>query len=468
MRDTVFHCDDALADFRTGLTEPGVLQRLRDGLIGEGAPIKTPFGTKALVYADYTASGRALWQVERFMLERVLPYYANSHTEGSFCGAYISQLRRVARATVAHACGADDRHAVVFCGSGATAGLNRLVALLGAGPGRRVILGPYEHHSNILPWRESGAEVIELGEDAGGGPDRAALAHALATGPEGARTICAFSAASNVTGVIADVTGITRQVKQAGARMVWDYAGGGPYLPIRMVPAPDAPIDAIVISPHKFVGGPGASGVLILRRDAPVLQRPSWPGGGTVRFVSSYGHDYNDELDVREEAGTPNITGDIRAALAFIVKDVVGEARIARRNLALLTAVEKAWRNHKNIDVLAPEGAKRLPVFPFRIRHPAGGYLHHQEVTRHLSDAYGIQARGGCACAGPYVHRLLEIDAAGSDRARHAILSGDERAKPGFVRLNLSVLMDAEKVRYIIDSVLNLADQAPDLAGTDR
>ena len=466
MRDTVFQTDDPFAAFRALLSGPGALRQLRQGLIGEGVPIETAHGTKPLIYADYTASGRALWQVERFMLDRVLPYYANSHTEGSFCGAYVSRLRRAARAIVARACGAGDAHAVIFCGAGATAGLNRLVTLLGVGQGLRVILGPYEHHSNILPWRESGAEVIELDEALGGGPDRSALAQALTTGPEGARTICAFSAVSNVTGVISDVAGITRQVKAAGARMVWDYAGGGPYLPIRMRPAPEAEIDAIVLSPHKFAGGPGASGVLILRRDAPVLSRPSWPGGGTVRFVSPRGHDYNAELEVREEAGTPNITGDIRSALAFIVKDALGEARIARRNRALLKAGERAWRDHPRIDLLAPPGAPRLPVFPFRIRDGAGGFLHHQQVTRLLSDAYGIQARGGCACAGPYVHRLLGIDAAISERMRRAILAGDERAKPGFVRLNLSVLMDAAKVRYILDSVIDLAERALELAET--
>jgi selenocysteine lyase/cysteine desulfurase len=466
MRDTVFQTDDPFAAFRQSLSAPGSLRRLRQGLIGEGVPIETPLGTKPLIYADYTASGRALWQVERFMLDRVLPYYANSHTEGSFCGAYVSRLRGAARATIARACGAGDAHAVIFCGAGATAGINRLVALLGAGRGTRVILGPYEHHSNILPWRESGAEVIELNEASGGGPDLSALARALATGPEETRTICAFSAASNVTGVIADVARITCQVKAAGARMVWDYAGGGPYLPIRMRPAPGAEIDAVVLSPHKFAGGPGASGVLILRRDAPVIARPSWPGGGTVRFVSPGGHDYNSELEVREEAGTPNITGDIRAALAFIVKDALGEARIARRNRALLEAGERAWRSHPLIELLAPPDTDRLPVFPFRIRDGAGGHLHHQDVTRLLSDAYGIQARGGCACAGPYVHRLLGIDAASSERTRRAILAGDERAKPGFVRLNLSVLMDATKVNYILDSVIDLAEHALEHADT--
>ncbi|MDP5348326.1 MAG: aminotransferase class V-fold PLP-dependent enzyme, partial [Paracoccaceae bacterium] len=187
---------------------------LRAGLIGEGVMIDGPFGPKPLVYADYTASGRALMQVERFVLEQVLPFYANSHTEASFCGAHMTRLRAAARATIARLCGAGPDHAVIFCGAGATAGINRLVSLLGADDAAtpvRVILGPYEHHSNILPWRESGAEIMTLPEAPAGGPDPVALDLALRTAP--GRVICAFSAASNITGILADVEGLTRQVK---------------------------------------------------------------------------------------------------------------------------------------------------------------------------------------------------------------------------------------------------------------
>lgn len=444
------------------------LAALRTGLIGEGVMIDGGFGPKPLIYADYTASGRALRQVETFVMEHVLPHYANSHTEASFCGARMTQMRRAARAVVAQSCGAGPEHAVVFCGAGATAGINRLVALLGAGPGARVILGPYEHHSNLLPWRESGAEVIDLGEDPAGGPDRAGLARALEQAPAGGRVICAFSAASNVTGQIADVTALSRQVRAAGARMVWDYAGGGPYLPIAMTPAPGAEIDAVVISPHKFVGGPGASGVMILRRDAVVTDRPSSPGGGTVRFVSPQTHDYSPHIEAREEAGTPNVIGDIRAALAFLVKDCIGTQAMARRNLHLVDRALRAWSGQPQIDLLGRADRNRLPILAFRVRDGRGGFVHHQLVTRMLSDRFGIQARGGCACAGPYVHRLLGIDAAGSATLRQAILSGQEMEKPGFVRLNLSPLMTDDKVNTILSSVIALSQEAPDMAAQYR
>ncbi len=455
---------DLFSPFRSVLAAAYPIAALRTGLIGEGAMIDGGFGPRPLVYADYTASGRALRQVETFVIDHVLPYYANSHTEASFCGGRMTQMRRQARAIIARSCGAGPGHAVVFCGSGATAGINRLVALLGAGPGARVILGPYEHHSNLLPWRESGAEVIELAEDPSGGPDRSALAHALASAPRGARVICAFSAASNITGEIADVPGLTRQVRQAGARIVWDYAGGGPYLPIAMSQGPGAEIDAIVVSPHKFVGGPGASGVMILRRDAVVADQPTWPGGGTVRFVSPDSHDYSPRVESREEAGTPNVIGDLRAALAFLVKDRIGPAFMAERGAEATRQVQAAWGHQPRIDLLGPPGRARLPIFAFRIRDGQGGFVHHQLITRMLSDHFGVQARGGCACAGPYVHRLLGITADASARLRAAILAGAEIEKPGFVRLNLSPLMTAEKVQTILDAVLTLAGQAPALA----
>jgi selenocysteine lyase/cysteine desulfurase len=227
-----------------------------------------------------------------------------------------------------------------------------------------------------------------------------------------------------------------------------------------MSPAADAEIDAIVVSPHKFIGGPGASGVLIVRRDAVTATKPSWPGGGTVRFVSPTGHDYSDCLEAREEAGTPNVVGDIRAALAFLVKDAIGADAMQSRNAELTRRATTAWREVEQIELLGCQAALRLPIFSFRVRDGDGGYVHQQLVTRMLSDRFGIQARGGCACAGPYVHRLLSIDEAESERMRQAIMAGEEMQKPGFTRLNFSVLLPDEKVKFILDSVAELARDA--------
>lgn len=453
-----------LQQFQSGLSQHSI-PALADGLIGKDAVIHGPFGPKPLVYADYVASGRALIQVEQFVLEHVLPYYANSHTEASYCGGFITRLRRDARAAIARCCGANADHAVIFAGSGATAGINRLVHLFGvdaaikAGKNVRVIIGPYEHHSNILPWRECGAEIVTLAERSQGGPDLDELSAALQA-PDGTLVICALSAASNVTGIIADVPAITRLVKASGAKMLWDYAGGAPYLPVHMSPAADAQIDAIVFSPHKFVGGPGASGVLIVRRDAVVTTTPTWPGGGTVKFVSPQGHDYSDSLESREEAGTPNVIGDIRAALAVLVKEAIGDDFLHLRQAELVQRALSKWKPAPQIELLGSLTAERLPILSFRLRNGRGGYVHQQLVTRMLSDRFGIQARGGCACAGPYVHALLDISPEQSAHMRQSILDGREIEKPGFTRLNLSVLLTDAKVDFILESVLALAEDA--------
>jgi len=455
-----------LAEFRSGLQQADVISDLRRGLIGHDVEIPGLNGSHRLVYADYVASGRALHHVEDFILKRILPYYANSHTEASYCGAYMTQAREGARTAIAKLCNANEQHAVIFCGSGATAGINRLVNLLGvskaaaSGQGATVFVGPYEHHSNILPWLESGAEIVELPESAEGGPDRAVLAAALRDADQSKLTVCAFSAASNVTGIISDVAGITKQVKDAGGLMVWDYAGAGPYLPIDM----SAGMDAVVVSPHKFVGGPGASGVLIARRDAVTARKPTWAGGGTVKFVSSWALDYSDSLEAREEAGTPNVVGDIRAALAFLVKDAIGDDYMRSRNDWLSDVAAKRLRSEANIELLGSESAmRRLPIFSFCVRNVSGGHIHQQLVTRMLSDQYGIQARGGCACAGPYVHRLLGIDEARSQSIRTLIRDGHELEKPGLTRFNLSVLLTDDEVDYILSSISELAQIAPQL-----
>ncbi len=460
-RESRMASDAPLAGFRRRLAGPDVVAQLSAGLIGENARIDGPFGPKPLIYADYVASGRALVQVEDFIRDEVLPFYANSHTEASACGAFMTRLREEARATIARLVGADDDCEVIFAGSGATAGINRLVALFGIpaavarGEVPVVLVGPYEHHSNILPWRESGAEVIAIDEAPGGGPDMAALEAALVA-TEGRLRIGAFSAASNVTGIITDVPAVSDLLKRHGALALWDYAGGGPYLPIDMKGK-----DAVVVSPHKFPGGPGASGVLVVRRSAVAIDRPTWPGGGTVRFVSPWGHDYASSLAAREEAGTPNVLGDIRAALAFLVKDAVGQEFIDCRHAELAARAEAVWARNGRLVLLGGKAEMpRLPIFAFRVMDGHGGHVHHQLFTRMLSDCHGIQARGGCACAGPYAHRLLGIDEAASADLRARINAGEEIDKPGWVRLNFSYLLDDAKADVIIAGVDALARDA--------
>lgn len=455
--------------FRADIRKKLAQGTLAQSIIGKGRSVDGPRGPQPLLYADYAASGRALREIEDFVLEHVLPVYANPHTQASYCGRSINALRRLARAEVARFCGARADDAVIFAGSGATAGLQKLVRLFGVdqrGPsGERalVLLGPYEHHSNLLPWRESGAEVIELPEDAAGGPDRTTLTAHLARGA-GRRIVCAFSAGSNITGALTDIAAVSRMVQAAGGKVIWDFAGAASYITMQMQPAPDVHCDALVFSPHKFVGGPASSGVLVVRRDAVVLDKPSAPGGGTVSFVSPSGHDYLADLAAREEAGTPNVIGDIRTALAGIVRAAMTEAGLDRRADAMCRAALARWRANPRIEVLGQGMDAHLPIASFRMRDGEGRLVHHQLVTRILSDCFGIQARGGCACAGPYVHLLLGIDQLQSQAIHQAIRGGAELDKPGFVRVNFSPLMDDGELATLIACVEQVAADSDSLS----
>ena len=449
---------------------------LEESVIGHDVCFEGPFGSRPLLYADHAASGRALKQVEEFITSRVLPFYANPHSRASFCGRRINALRAEARRRIAEACSADDRYEVIFTGAGATSGIQKLVHLFELADRAQargdeaplIILGPYEHHSNLLPWRESGTETIELpeGEECCG-PCPEALEQVLkAAGKR--KVVCSFSAGSNVTGSLVDVERITRLAKSHAALVIWDYAGAGPYLPITMEPAEGVLIDAIAISPHKMLGGPGATGVLIVRRDAVTIERTTAAGGGTVRYVTASDHDFSLHLGTREEAGTPNTIGDIRAALAFEVKSALTRAGRSTAGRDHAARARSRWNEHVNLQLLGPCSSDRLPIIAFRMTGADGALVHHQLITQLLSDRYGIQARGGCACAGPYVHRLLSIDADGAQDLRRAVLAGDELAKPGFVRLSFSSCMSKATADCIIDAVCEIAEQIDDLAALYR
>lgn len=452
-----------LADFARSLAGPDLVGRLRSCLIGDGMAFETPFGTRRLRYADHVASGRALRQVEDFVMDEVLPFYANAHTEASACGQRATQLRDEARAAIARITGADRDCHVVFGGAGATAGLTRIVRLLdierrvAAGERIVVLLGPYEHHSNILPWRESGAEIVVIPESEFGGPDLHALEEELTRTAGADLVVGSFSAASNVTGIVTDPDDVTRLLKRRGALAIWDYAAAAPYLPMRMTPSADCPKDAIVFSPHKFPGGPAASGVAVIRETLVRRTTPTAPGGGTVSFVSPWHEVYSDSLSAREEGGTPNVVGDIRAALTLMIKEAVGPDWIGAREAALRERALARLKAEPNIHLLGKNAPEALPIFSFQVTDEAGSAVHHQVFARMLSDVHGIQVRGGCACAGPYAHDLLGIDEAASNALMGRLAAGEELEKPGWVRFSLSYLQTDAEADAILDGICALA-----------
>ncbi len=456
-----------------------LVEKVRDSVVGKDTAVRTPFGLRRVTYADYTASGRSLSIIEDVIREQVLPLYANTHSETSGTGLQTTRFREEAREIIRHSVGGNrEEHAIIFAGSGSTGAVDRIVGLLGIrippGLSRRygledaippnerpvVFVGPYEHHSNELPWRETIADVIEIKEDADGHIDLVDLESKLVAHSERPLLIGSFSAASNVTGIISDTGPISRLLHRYGALSFWDFAASAPYVQIDMGTASGdgAYFDAVFLSPHTLIGGPGTPGVLVVRRDLLGNEVPVVPGGGTVKYVSPEHHRYIDDAEHREEGGTPAIVESIRAGLAFRLKESVGVVRIRDLEHGFIQRAITSWSRNPNIEILGNPDADRLSIVSFVVRH-GSKILHHNYVVALLNDLFGIQARGGCSCAGPYGHRLLGIDLDTSARFEDAIAAGCEVIKPGWVRVSFNYFTPEEEFDYILEAVHLIADQ---------
>lgn len=461
------------------LFEPPIVARIRESVIGDDRLMDGPYGTKPVTYADYTASGRSLSFIEDFLRDEVLPRYANTHTESSGTGLQTTRLREDARDTIRRAVNGDADTMVIFAGSGSTGAIDKIIGILGLRLPRElderygldalipknerpvVFIGPYEHHSNELPWRESIADVVTIHEDADGHIDQAQLADELRMYADRPLKIGSFSAASNVTGIISDTHAITRLLHEHGALAFWDFAAAAPYIDVEMNRRGGEEIerkDAIFISPHKFIGGPGTPGLLIVNRRILRNAIPHVVGGGTVAYVSTETHRYLANPEHREEAGTPAIIESIRAGLVFQLKEAVGAETIQELEHDFLRRAISAWNAHPSIEVLGNPEAERLSIVSFVVKRPDGRYLHHNAVVAMLNDVFGIQSRGGCSCAGPYGHRLLGIDAERSAAFDQQILGGCEGIKPGWVRVNFNYFISDEVFRYIVEAVAMIAE----------
>ena len=470
---------------------------LRTQIVGADAAVKTPFGERLMVYADYTASGRCLSMIEKYIqnLQRI---YANTHTEDDISGRSMTRLLEDAEHAIKQSVNAGPDGRIICIGTGATGAIDKLQQIIGVAlpPATRqnlarmmedalgveahtafseylqnrqpvVFVGPYEHHSNEISWRENLATVVEVRLDASGSVDLDHL-ESLLQEPAylGRMRIGSFSAASNVTGMLTPVHEIAALLHRFDAIACFDYAASAPYVEINMNPAEgkypgDASLDAVFISPHKFLGGPGASGVLVFnKRIYHAELPPSVSAGGTVDYVGPTSQDFIVDIEEREKAGTPGVLQILKAGLAFQIKDRVGVTAIEKRECELLQRTFERWQGNPNIEILGnPDADRRISIVSFNLKDPAGKYLHPKFVTSLLNDLFGIQSRAGCSCAGPYGHRLLDIDFEKSEQYRKWIKKGFCGIKPGWCRISLHYTMDDIEADFILDAIEFVAEQ---------
>ena len=448
-----------------------LVAKIRDSVIGDGQLIETSFGQKPLIYADYTASGRSLDFIEQFITNRVLPFYANTHTETSFTGAQSTAFREEARQSIKQAVNAVEDDQLIFCGSGATAAINKLIDILDLRlpvnlnerhkfldlvpvASRPVIfIGPYEHHSNEIPWRESIADVVVIPLTQSGQLDTKVLQAKLIEFADRPLKIGSFSAASNVTGLKTDVDEVAALLHQYDALSFWDYAAAAPYVSIDMNPLNSAcSKDAVFLSPHKFVGGPGTPGVLIVKKQLLKNSVPASPGGGTVLYVTPVDHQFIADHERREEGGTPAIVESVRAGLVFKLQQAVGTDLIESLEASFKERALAQWKLNKNIEVLGDSSQEGLSIFSLRIKHEEAD-LHYGFVVALLNDLFGIQARGGCSCAGPYGHELLGMDLNYSRKLEKELNKGHMVMRPGWVRLNFNYFINEETFDYLLNAI---------------
>jgi len=463
------------------------LEAIRKQIVGNNLLFDTPFGERHLLYADYTASGRCLQTIEE-KIWNIEKSYANTHTEDDYSGKYLTKLLHQAETKIKELVNAGPHGKIIMTGSGTTGALKKLQEIIGvyippvtqerinqsirkaAATENKILeriekerpvvfIGPYEHHTNELMWREAFVEVKVIPFDKKGQIDLEVLESQLEDAKYKHRIkIGSFSAGSNITGIRTRVYDIARVCHKQGALVFFDFAAVAPYVEIDMNRDEESYFDAIFFSPHKFLGGPGTSGILVFneniyRKDLP----PTTAGGGTVRYVGFHGHDFAEDIETREKAGTPPILQGIKAALVLDLKEKIGidiiegiESRYTKYFLYALREID----NLTIIGDVAPY--RRVSIISFNIKH-GDKILHPKFVTKLMNDLFGIQSRAGCSCAGPYGHILLGIDDETSEKFRHLILKGNEGIKPGWVRVNIHYTLSQDDIDYLINAITFVA-----------
>ena len=443
----------------------------RKNIIGHQQIFESPFGEKKIIYADWTASGRAYRPIEECMQKEIMPFLANTHTAATVTGTLMSKAYEEAKVIIKEHVHANDDDLLLFCGSGVTGAVNKLQRLLGLRMPESMmgymkkealslqideLLRPVvfvthmEHHSNQVSWLETIATVEIIHADENGNVDLAHFRNLLEQFKHRKNKIAAVTACSNVTGIETPYHEIAKLIHACDGLCFVDFAGSAPYVRMDMhLPEKGAHLDAIYFSPHKFLGGAGTPGVLIFNKKIYKNTVPDQPGGGTVVYSNPWKvHEYISNIEQREDGGTPPFLQGIKAAMCIRLKEAMGIENMLKREEEMLELIFYRFSKIKNIEILEGHIKQRLGIISFIVTG-----AHYNLIAKILNDRFGVQARGGCSCAGTYGHKLLHVDEARSYEILDAIRSGNLSCKPGWIRISVHPTITNAEIDFIMDAI---------------
>lgn len=444
-------------------------QQFRQHIIGIDQEFTTPYGKQKIIYTDWTASGRLYRPIEDKLINVFGPYVANTHTETTVSGTAMTKAYHQAKHIIKNHVNSNEDDVLICCGSGMTEAINKFQRILGLKVPENmkkhtqvpvemkpvVFITHMEHHSNQTSWLETIAkvEVIPPGED--GLFSMVNFKALLETYKDHPIKIASVVGGSNVTGIETPYHDIAKVIHQSGGVCFVDFACSAPYVDIDMHPEDEEQaLDAIFFSPHKFLGGPGTSGVLIFNKKLYKNMIPDSPGGGTVSWTNPWGeHKYIDNIEDREDGGTPGFLQTIKTALAIKLKEKMGVEKMLKREHEMIDYIFGELDRIPNVNILAGQHQDRLGVISFYIDD-----LHYNLGVKLLNDRFGIQTRGGCSCAGTYGHFLLHVDMETSNQLTNEISLGELTRKPGWIRMSIHPTTTTREVAYFCDSLKELAE----------
>lgn len=445
-------------------------EAVRQNIVGIDATIETPYGVKPLIYTDWTASGRLYHPIEDKLTNTFGALVGNTHSETTRTGTAMTHAYHIAQEAIKKHVNAGPDDLLMPVGSGMTGAVNKLQRILGLRIHERfehqisisekerpvVFVTHMEHHSNQTSWLETICDVVVLTPNAEGLVDLDNLSQELAKYADRPLKIGAFTSCSNVTGVFTPYHAMARIMHEHGGVCFVDFAASAPYIDIDMNPAdPREKLDAIYFSPHKFLGGPGSTGVLIMNKSLYQIKRPDSVGGGIVDWTNPWGeHKFTENIESREDAGTPAFLQTIKTALSIKLKEQMGVENIRAREHAIMCRVFERLSNLPGLHILADGHQDRLAILSFYIDG-----LHYNYIVKLLNDVWGVQARGGCSCAGTYGHYLLEVEREHSKRITDKIGFGDNSEKPGWVRISFHPTTTDEELETALDAIEAVANE---------